>query len=116
MTAPSTTATAVDGTAPATVDARSRWTVADVEDFEAALGIDFANLGAALADEGTTMGGRLRVMAVIVWLERRRDEPGYTLDEARRTPLSELTTTAEATAASLTGADVGAPPDPTEAP
>lgn len=106
----------VDGTAPAGVDARSRWTVADVEDFEAALGIDFGTLADALAADGTTMGGRLRVMAVIVWIERRRDDPGYTLDAARRTPLAELTTTAQATAASLTGADSGAPPDPTEAP
>ena len=114
MSAPSTTAT-VDGTAPEELDARTRWTVADVEDFEAALGIDFANLGAALADDGTTMGGRLRVMAVIVWLERRRDDPTYTLEDARRTPLAELTTTANATAASLSG-DSGAPPDPTEAP
>lgn len=89
-------------------------TVADIEDVETVLGIDFADVNDALRESST--GGRLRILAALVWVHRRRHEPGYTFDQARNLPPDELTALMSALADDLTGPPTFPAPSAPESP
>lgn len=83
-------------------------TVADIEDLETVLGIDFGDVQGAL--EGSTTGGRLRIMAALVWVYRRKSEPAFTFEDARALPPDTLTAAMESLQAEVTEPDPTSPP------
>jgi hypothetical protein len=82
-------------------------TVADIEDVETVLGIDFGQIDNAI--EHSTAGGRLRIVAALVWVYRRKADPSFTFDAARDLPPATLTAVAERMTAAVGGAATTVP-------
>lgn len=58
-------------------------TLAECEEFEAETGVLITSL-----DEGGEVP--IKVLTALVWLTKRRDEPSFTLDDARKVKLSSV--------------------------
>jgi hypothetical protein len=76
-------------------------TVADIEDVETVLQIDFGDVNDAL--QHSTAGGRLRIVAALVWVYTRKTDPSFTFDDARNMPPDELTAAMQPLAARIAG-------------
>lgn len=61
-------------------------TLGEIEELEEIAGVSFTNLAGQLASGDVPM----RFVTAIAYLVRRRQEPGYTLDDARRLQLTDL--------------------------
>lgn len=57
-------------------------TVGDVEDFEAACGIDITALGPGAVPT--------KALAPLIWITQRRVDPSFTLEDARRVRFTDL--------------------------
>lgn len=84
-----------------------RFTIRDAEDLEQHAGVDLFTIEDAL--ENASGAQRLRLLAALVWITRRKVEPGYTLDQARDTPIAELEDVATGVVALMGGAAVDPP-------
>lgn len=71
----------------------TKLTLADLEDFEEATGADLMELEAELKSAKT--GARMRILAALVWIYRRKSDPDFTLEAARAMPLDEVVEVAE---------------------
>lgn len=57
-------------------------TVGDIEDFEAACGIDITTLGPGNVPS--------KALAPLIWITQRRTNPAFTIEDARAVRISEL--------------------------
>jgi hypothetical protein len=64
-------------------------TIGDLEDVEKATGMPFPDIAAALATADEAMPP-IPIVKALIWVTRRKSEPGYTLDDTRDLKLSEL--------------------------
>jgi hypothetical protein len=62
-------------------------TLGDIEDVEEAAGLSFSAIVEQLGGERLPPA---RVLTALVWVFRRKENPDYTLDEARHLKLSEV--------------------------
>jgi hypothetical protein len=64
----------------------NRFTLAELEDLEDATGMTFTQLGEKLSSGDYS----IKLLRAVVWILRRRDEPGYSLEQAREVQLSDI--------------------------
>lgn len=64
----------------------NRFTLAELEDLEEATGLTFTKLGEVLASGDYP----IKLLRAVVWILRRRVEPGYSLEDARTLSLGDI--------------------------
>lgn len=77
------------------------FTFGDLEDFETAAGEGLLETFGKVGEDGNLGGIKAKTMLALVWVCGRQDNPGFTLDDARKVRLDELEI------------EVGEAPDPT---
>jgi hypothetical protein len=63
-----------------------KFTLAELEDLEEATGMTFTALGEQLASGDYS----IKLLRAVVWILRRRTEPGFTIEQAREVELRDI--------------------------
>ena len=64
----------------------NRFTLAELEDLEEATGMSFVQLGERLQSGDYP----IKLLRALVWILRRRTDPGFTLEDARELSLGDI--------------------------